>query len=51
MLNWLKNLFKKKKKGGCPSCGGQLIKAKSDVIETYGKPVKVCKKCKKLVEV
>jgi len=54
MLNFLKRLFglgKPKSRGGCPSCGGTLIKAKSDVIETYGKPVKVCSKCKKLVEV
>ena len=55
MLNFLKKLFglgkTKISKGGCPSCGGQLTKAKSDIIETYGRPVKVCLKCKRLVEV
>ena len=51
MLNWLKKLFGKRKKGLCSSCGGKLVKAKSDVIETYGKPVMVCSKCKRLVEV
>ena len=53
MLNFLKKLFGfgKPKSGACPNCGGILIKAKSDIIETYGKPVKVCSKCKKLVEV
>ncbi|MBL7100913.1 MAG: hypothetical protein ISS23_03090 [Nanoarchaeota archaeon] len=54
MLNFLKKLFgfgKKPGKGSCSSCGGTLIRAKSDVIETYGKPVMVCSKCKKLVEI
>lgn len=55
MLNWLKKLFglgkSKVSKGTCPSCNGKLVRAKSDVIETYGKPVRVCSKCKKLVEV
>jgi DNA-directed RNA polymerase subunit M/transcription elongation factor TFIIS len=50
LLNWLKRVFKGKKKGACPSCGSELIKAKADVVETYGKPVMVCSKCKRLVE-
>jgi len=51
MLNFLKKLFSKKpKKGTCPSCSGNLIRPKADVIKTYGKPVMVCSKCKKLVE-
>jgi uncharacterized protein with PIN domain len=51
MFNFLKKLSRKKKKGLCPKCGGKLIKPKADVIRTYGKPVMVCSKCKKLVEV
>lgn len=52
MPNFLKKLFgKKHKKGFCPSCGGKLVAAKADVIKTYGKPIMICSKCKKLVEV
>lgn len=51
MLNWLKRILGKKQKGLCVRCGGKLIKTRADVIETYGKPVMVCSKCKKLVEV
>ncbi len=53
MINFLKKLFgfgKPKTKGACHSCGGALVKASADVSETYGKPVMVCSKCKKLVE-
>ncbi|MBW2976506.1 hypothetical protein KY347_03610 [Candidatus Woesearchaeota archaeon] len=53
MLNWLKRFFGKTKERGrgfCPKCGGKLAKARPDVIEAYGKPVMVCSKCKKLVE-
>ena len=52
MINFIRKLFRnRKKKGGCSRCGGVLVKPKSDVIETYGKPVMVCSKCKKLVEI
>jgi len=55
MLNFLKKLFgfgkPKAGKNLCQRCGGQLTRAKADVIETYGKPVMACSKCKKLVEV
>lgn len=52
MINFIKRLFRKKRvAGACPRCGGLLISAKQDVSETYGRPVKVCAKCRKLVEV
>lgn len=53
MFNLIKKLFgiRSSKKGSCPSCGAPLVKAKADVIETYGRPVMVCSRCKKLVEV
>ncbi len=55
MFNFLKKLFglgkPKPSKGSCPSCGGDLIRAKADVIGAYGKPVMLCSKCKKLVEI
>lgn len=55
-MKWLKKLFSPKKKkilrkAGCPHCGGQLKPAKADVSETYGRPVRVCTRCKRLIPI